>query len=265
MRMRARILVAAILSAAGAGLLWAQAEPTYMLAVPAAASAHGVSGEWRTELVVANPNEVQVVVHVEYLPRDGGSGGDVFQMIMEAGQTAVFPDILGEDMHLAGAAGALLVRATRLVGGQDAVPVRARARVYNQRPEGIFGQGLNAQPVDGLDTVDRMEFPGLEASGERYTNLALVNPYEDPQLVAIELYDLDGFRLDSTLVTVEHCVFFTDLLHSLFDRSTPERFSLVVRGAAGTPPIPTIASIVERATGDATTVEPIEVPVEATE
>ncbi len=265
MRMQARVLVAVILGVAGTGVLWAQTEPTYRLAVPAAASAHGVSGEWRTELVVANPNDVQVVLHAQYLARDGNSGGDVLQMIMEPNQTVVFEDILGEEMGLSGAAGALLIGATRLVGGQDAVPVRARVRVYNQRPEGVFGQGLSAQPVDGLGGIERMEFPGLEASGERYTNLALVNPYDDPRLVAIELYDLDGFRLDSALVTVERCVFFTDVLHSLFDRAGPERFSLVVRGAAGTPPIPTIASIVERATGDATTVEPIEVPVETTE
>lgn len=234
-------------------------EETAQFAFPAVASVQGVTGEWRTELVISNPNDIQVIFWALYLPRDESDEDPAwFHQILEPGQTFVFEDLIGSTMGLAGSAGGLVCGANRLSGAAPPPqPVLTRLRVYNTTETGIFGQGLNPQKLDELAAAGEARFIGLVRNDDRYSNLAILNPSDEPITVMVQLLDSSSILIGSESIRVERAVFFTDLLSSLFHRTEPAVFTVAVislSGGSGT--VPAVASIVERGTGDATTVEP---------
>lgn len=226
------------------------------LVLPAAASVSGLSGEWRTELIVWNPNDITITVRLDFVLREPTPGSKLYQFQLEPNRTRIFPAIVGDTLDMPGMAGALTVSARLITSGAEK-PVEARARLYNTTVYGVYGQGSMAQDMALVKEADQALLLGLTTNSEQYTNLALARPFGAAStLVLVDLLTLDGGVLATEVVSLGRAAFFTNVRSSLFGLSEPEHFSLRVRQPTGTMPA-VLASVVERDTGDATTVEPI--------
>lgn len=237
--------------------------PPYLVAYPVVASAPGVSGDWKTELVLVNMDTVDVMCSINYYPRDD-DGGDplTVQRFMAAGEMLVFHDLLPDAFGLSSAAGAISVRAMRMQGGALTAKFTCRVRVYNDRGASVFGQGLSPQTVTDMTTTAALFFPGVERSADRYTNIAVMNVEDDPVTGVMKVTDDMGHQVGSKLLTIDNCIFLTDVLDQAVGGSPEGRFNIQIEVPGRNAPLAAVASIVERGSGDATTVEPLRIFME---
>jgi hypothetical protein len=246
---------------------WAQdVVPPYRVAYPVVASAPGVSGDWKTELVLVNMDTVDVMCSINYYPRDDEGGNALtVQRFMSSGEMLVFHDLLPDVFKLSSVAGAITVRAMRMQGGSLPAKFTSRVRVYNDRGEAVFGQGLGPQTVTDMDTTAALFFPGVERSADRYTNIAVMNVEDDPVTAVMKVTDDMGSQVGSKLLTIDNCIFLTDVLAQAVGGSADGRFNIRIEVPGRNAPLAAVASIVERGSGDATTVEPLRILVETDE
>jgi len=177
--------------------------------IPAVASTQGVGGSfWRTDLVVYNPSDQEVILSLQFLPTGGGASPAVDEATpLGPKQTVVFKDVVGSRYPDA-TTGALVLLA-RYVDDATAAPVVATTRTWTPGEAGVgsYGQGIPAVPwsQDGTLSETRRIIPGLESSADFRTNLGIVNPTMNfEEIFSVEILDAAGesqgvryYRLDA--------------------------------------------------------------------
>ena len=166
--------------------------------IPAVASTDGVGGSyWRTDLVVYNPNEKEVILSLQLLPTGGGGAAPFVDLLPPLGseQTVVLEDVVGS--HFPDDATGALVLLARDADSTLAAPVVASTRTWTPGGAGVgsYGQGIPALPWPQDGTLSETEriIPGLESSGDFRTNLGIVNPTAGfDEIFSVEILDAAG-------------------------------------------------------------------------
>ncbi len=215
--------------------------------LPVVASAHGRGGtSWRSEVRLANLGSREVLLRLEYRPRQGEPGAmRVVETRLPGGRVLLSEDVVGELFGLTATAGSL-----RIVVEDGRATLLVSSRTANWTPRGSFGQyvggvsqGLAAKAVvvgvDGGQDV-RSNLGLCEVEGARLEvrctlRDALGNELAPPALFTVEPYQL-------VQVNDIFAAFGTEPQHNA-------RIDLAVE--SGTGAYAAYASVVDAVTGDA--------------
>lgn len=212
------------------------------LLIPIAGRTAGAFGsQWRTDLVITNPEIDPVNVHIAFY--ESATKSSFTSKVVPANGTVVLEDVIRTALATEGGMGMLRVSA-----GTTGARVVARAYVHNRgNPAGEFGQGVPAVPVDALSQDHVLS--GIGAGSGRRTNAGVANPWPVEVDVVLTLHDRDGEILAQDARTVPPLSVWQidDVFASLGGAPVVEA-SLRVHASAGVYPY---ASIVRNDSGDA--------------
>jgi len=213
------------------------------LLVPAAAATAGAHGtDWRTDLWVQG-KEPATALQLTFLPSDGSAETVGTFSLSTAGVLA-----LEDVVSLLGAhgSGALLLEADG--------NILATSRTSNVTSAGTYGQLIPAECWPYHQVLWRATIIGVESSGERRTNLGMVNPDRVATFeVVLRLLSDDGVLLGSRVYPLEprRHLQVNDLFAALHVAGqTNCRVSLEVEGEPSWLGIRAYASVVDNRSGD---------------
>lgn len=156
--------------------------------VPSAARVPGAAGVfWSTSLTIANPGGDRAELEVRFLGHDGdGTAGPVRSLVLPAGRSETYDDVLARLFGLAEGYGALLVTST-------APGLALLAQTATPGGGGTFGQAVPAfGPADLVGPDRARTVAGLREDGAFRTNLVLANAAAAPVDVDVALVDASG-------------------------------------------------------------------------
>ena len=224
--------------------------------VPAAASSPGFgTSDWRTQVAVVNPTADTRIANVYYVAKGAPWPGTLLSgpITLNPGQSAFLDDPL---LALNPTSGALYVTL-------DAAGPVVTSRTLNLGDGGAtYGQGIPAQPLDGVTTPTELVLPMVHSiPGQFHTNLGLVQTSAGTYQVEVTVYSSGGSLLAISSYSRSQAY---DQVNDLFDDMGIG--SLAVEGAwirvrlvSGSPTYWTCyASVVDDLTGDPTYVAPVE-------
>ncbi len=184
--------------------------------------------------------EVQLTLHT-------GTGEHTLSDTIEAGEQAVFEDIVG--LMGVEAKGALEIYSTQ--------PLEVISRIYNQAPSGTYGQFMDGHTTqDGLYQGQSARLLGLrQMDGLFRTNISVTNTGTAAASVTITLYATAGTQLTEYTLSVDPGRVLQDLkpFESRAGHANVGWGFATVRVNSGSG-ILTSASVVDSVTGDATTI-----------
>jgi hypothetical protein len=215
------------------------------LIVPAVASLEGGDGSrWLSTLTLYNAGSTPAGARL-YLLRAGAAGFQTeVSVTVEAGKSASWADVVGELFEEESVSGALRIDTTT-----DALIVRSST--YNETSDG--GRIAQSVPVIAqiqlFHTGEEARLIGLEKSGDRRTNVTVMNLGSTPASLAVELLDAQGTLLDSMTLSLEAGQIAPVI--PLIDRLSNDAADLVILVRATTPGAEffAYASTVDRRTG----------------
>jgi hypothetical protein len=169
-------------------------EPVY---VAAAAHVEGAGGaQWRTDLVVHNPDGIQATYEIALLRTDqNNTVPDITLISLSGGESRRLQDVLETEFGLEGTA------ALRITPAGSARALVA-SRTYNQTPSGTYGQFIGGSAEGEGITTDQqalmLQLSHQQGKTNTYrTNIGFVSAVETPMEVHVELFDADGTALGS--------------------------------------------------------------------
>ena len=171
--------------------LFEQTDPATTWILPSSAKVSGAAGSsWTTALTLANGGAVDAPVTLKLLGHDGdGRGGDEKSLLLQAGTTVVFPDVLGSLFGRTQDYGAILITSP-----SPALVVESETST-TAKGGGTVGQALPAfGPADFARASPRTLAPIRENASFR-TNLVLANATEAPLVAHVALFAADGTLL----------------------------------------------------------------------
>ena len=230
-----------VISVLDSGLDWS-------CAVPAVVHTPGAAGtQWRTDVAAFNPSSQPAQVRLTLLADD--------DELVETTTIAPFSSTEWTDMavSLFGAAASDSTSGILHVAAEHRLLITSRT--YNQGAEGTYGQYLPAlTAADGFSAVGYLL--QLESSADFRCNLGLVNLANTAQDVRITLYDATGAavgRQHTETVQPGAWVQINEVFDDLDAGSVASGFA-ELELVAGDGPVWAYASVVDNATGDATTI-----------
>ncbi len=159
----------------------------------------GLGGtDWLTEVSLANPQEVDLVITVRVAQAGAFSEQS---LVLAAGGTSLWEDFLGEVAGSTGNAALYLVAETEPNGGRPAgcLAFAAAVRIYNNGNDtGTFGQAVPPlDPVSGLVGDWRAYFAGVRNTGSPgssgfRTNIGFWNLGETAAVLRLQFFDQAG-------------------------------------------------------------------------
>lgn len=171
-----------------------------VLAVPAAASSHGINGTFfRSDLWLVNSSPTApTTVTLTYDCFTGQTCGTTPTTItLQPQQSQLLQDVIGTTLGAPGTAGAIQISYEAGTG-----PVSARSRVFTTTASGgAFGTTIPAIPFTRARS--QALFLGLSSSGSDLSigfrsNAGAFNPSAQPTTVTFSLYDQTGATLGAT-------------------------------------------------------------------
>jgi len=219
--------------------------------VPAVVHAPGVADtQWRTSLACLNAGSEDAEIDLELLLED-----QIVEraITLQPGASVewidVVIDLFGFDVSEV-TAGALVLSAT--------YPILISSRVYNQAEDGTFGQtmpALSEAHCFGGDDVGYLMH--IKSNSDFRTNVGLANRSEEEVEVWVQLYDERGTMIGSgILIVVDAWTQVNDVFSETSAGEHDLAFAIVT--PSGEASIWAYASVVDNATGDATTI-PVQV------
>jgi glucose/arabinose dehydrogenase len=218
------------------------------LLVPGVAHLVGSAGTpWRADLAVVNPSgvsaELELTFHGQGLAIDRTAE-------LGPGAAVAWRDVL---VSLFGLAEAESRSGVVEVVSEAALAVSARS--YAVTEEGNFGQYLPAlAPVDGIGPGQRGRLSQLTRTGERYTNVGVVNLGDRSCRVAVTLHGDDGMTLGDPLLFELEPVEWQQAFDVLATAGDHEIASSVIEVLTPECSAWGYASVVDRASRDPTTI-----------
>ncbi len=164
--------------------------------LPVAARAAGAYGsDWKTELTLANAGTDAQAVRFVFWEHDiSNTAPRSAQITVEAGETVMFGDALGELFGLDDAYGPLLIR-------PGAAGLIAHGRIYHTGSAGTYGQFIPTIPEADLPTTTG-HLTEYNRNADQRTNIGLINFTPADETFLIELLR-DGRVAASEAVSVD--------------------------------------------------------------
>ena len=210
-----------------------------------ASHGNGANGSvWRTDVAARNPNDggatIQFILHTE-------NGNQMADAMIPGMSQGIFEDVVG--LIGVNGKGSLEICSN--------VPLELVARIYNQGDDGTYGQFLDGLTnLGGMVEGDSARLLGLrQMTGEFRTNISVTNTGMEEAEAEITLYGTDGTALHTYSLTVVPGMVVQDLEPYKSRAQQPELgwgFAEVevITGSG----VLCSASVVDTATGDATTI-----------
>ena len=180
---------------ASASIVVSDNEPelTELVFVPASASATGAqSSFFLTDLDVNNAGNVTMTFELWWLARgeDNSSPLASATFLLEPGESRRFSDVVGDELGLTEAVGAIIVAA-------DVDGTLVTSRTFNSSDEGTFGQSIQGVPADEMIVSgQRARILFMTENTEFRSNLGVLNGVQEPMTVQYELFDSQGTSLE---------------------------------------------------------------------
>jgi hypothetical protein len=160
--------------------------------IPGTVNIEGLNGtRFVSDLALTNPGNVSAHVTISFIPVNAipVNGTTPRQVMLSAGGTVVYRNLLDGLWGAQGAAGATLVASD--------VPLLIRARTYNTAASGTYGVALPVFANDRLlslgDRADSLWISqSANASTGYRTNVAVVFPDDGGGAAIVTIYDADG-------------------------------------------------------------------------
>ncbi len=211
---------------------------------PAATSGAGLKNTvWNSNVVIHNPHPFDAPAHLVFLPRAGEGDAAVGPRItIPAAASLRLEDALSPFGDVI--TGALLVASDR--------PLNVSSRVFNDRPEGTFGQFMAGAPVAGaLEVGSEARLIQLTEDQDYRTNLALANPMADEAEAQLDFFSADGGLLGTSTYSVPGLasVFDSQVLRRFTQEPVADAFAVVSSPTPGGRLL-AMASVVDNNTGD---------------
>ncbi len=229
------------------------ADETHAWIIPAAAHGTGAGGaQWRTDLVLHNPNSEEATVTLALLSRETESPQPQGKKIKVAPSASTkLVDIVGSTLECPGQAGAILV-------GAD-LALLVTSRTYRQAGRGSCAQTVPAIPVEEA-TRGRAAVRLIHLTGsDRFrTNFGFVNLDSETVNLSIALVADNGKSVKTMAVDV--APFCTRQINKVIDESSfaDRNLSAVVRSSSARASFMAYASVIDSGSDDAVFVRPAE-------
>ncbi len=157
--------------------------------IPAVAHTDGVGGaRWRTDLVLFNPGNGDLITRIELVGEDGVAAETIVHV--PDGWVLSYPDVVA---GLLGSEDAGALRISPNLG-----LVMATSRTYATTPAGSYGQGIPGVAESEAFTEDEIGYlAGLRQDDTFRTNIGFANVGGNPVDIAVTAHAADGDGLDT--------------------------------------------------------------------
>jgi hypothetical protein len=229
---------------------------TYVL--PSSAHAQGANGAfYRTGLWVTNTGAAASTIALKFLghDQDGTGGPTVSNVVVPAGQTVTFPDVLNSPFNVSNGYGAILVSA-------DSNQLKVVSQTSTPPPSGggTFGQAVPAAVGnDPVTPAAPKALFSLRQDDAFRTNVVIANTTTAAAHVDLMLYDSSGVRIGSgaaDLSPLEMAQIGAVVTALGGPVGTKDAF-LVVSTPTGGARIATYAAVIDQHTNDPRTIRPV--------
>ncbi len=226
-----------------------------MTFIPAAALAAGLEGSFfRTDVDLNNVGLTNLKYNFIWQPRGGDSSNVVVSDFywLAPGASVRYANVLGEVFGLEpDQVGALVVEAS----GIDLLAMSRTYNVVSAKSAGTFGQELPGIPSDRMiptGITKRIVF--MSENEDFRANLGCVNGVGTEVVVAIDLYDSEGFKLETKYMVLPPLS--NRQINGIFQGYAPVNGYVEVRTYTPDASIYCYGSVLDNVTSDPTTVLP---------
>jgi PKD repeat protein len=228
-------------------------EPTirYRYLVPSVAHAIGSGGtRWRTDIAIVNRSGLPAGMKVSFYPYSGGSPVSHFTTL-QSGATVEWRDVLVERFSLGSSASN-----KGTVHVDSNVPLFITARTYNQTANGTYGQYYPAMtPGQGLASGLVGVLPQLKRTDDYRTNVGILNLGDLTCTAKILLHNAQGNVVGTVTLTADPGRYIqSDDPFRIGGAGMQEIAYATVEVQTTGGQIWAYASVIDNATGDATTI-----------